>query len=63
MTVNSLLQTFTTDISEEFLDFIEDGALSVEVWGHRRSGFPDMISPSLASEESEQRREKSFPEK
>ena len=30
---------FTIPITEEFLDHCADGALSIEVWGHRVSGF------------------------
>lgn len=56
------LQSFTVEISEDFLDFIEEGTLAVEVWGHRRSGFPD-LALAMAGEEGEQRRPKSFPER
>ena len=34
-------QIFNVEVTEDFLDYIEDGALAVEVWGHRRSGFLD----------------------
>ena len=33
---------FTVEVTEDFLEYIEDGALAVEVWGHRRSGFDSM---------------------
>lgn len=26
-------------ITEEFIEFCSDGALSIEVWGHRSQGF------------------------
>ena len=29
------------EVTEEFLDFLDEGVLSVEVWGHRRSGFSE----------------------
>lgn len=32
-------QTFSVEVTEDFLEYIGDGALPVEVWGHRRSGF------------------------
>lgn len=51
------------EISEEFLDFLEECSLAVEVWGHRRSGFQDIGAASMATEESDQRRPKSFPER
>ena len=44
------------------MDFIEEGTLAVEVWGHRRSGFPD-LGVAMGGEEGEQRRIKSFPER
>lgn len=34
-------EIFQVDVTEEFLDYISNGALAVEVWGHRRSGFND----------------------
>ena len=34
-------QNFNVEVTEEFLDAIEDGALAVEVWGHRRGVFMD----------------------
>ena len=30
---------FTTPITEEFIDHCTEGALSIEVWGHRSQGF------------------------
>ena len=48
-------------MNEELLEFIEDGTLAVEVWGHRRSGFLDLNMPG--SEEGEGKRPKSFPER
>eukprot|EP00731_Ephydatia_muelleri_P010946 Em0005g1532a len=29
------------EVTEEFLEFLDEGVLSVEVWGHRRSGFSE----------------------
>lgn len=34
-------QNFNVEVTDEFLDAIEDGALAVEVWGHRRGVFMD----------------------
>lgn len=48
-------------ISKEFLDFIERGALAVEVWVHRRSRIND-IGVSLA-DERESHQPKSFRER
>jgi len=57
------LQTFTVEITDEFLDFVEEGTLAVEVWGHRRSGFHDLAIAAALNEDSEMRRPKSFPER
>lgn len=51
------------EITEEFLDFLEDSALAVEVWGHRRSGFHDMGGLAMPADEGDLRRPKSFPER
>lgn len=51
------------EVSEEFLDFLEEGALAVEVWGHRRSGFHDIGGLSVPADDTELRRPKSFPER
>lgn len=59
----SSFQSFMVDVSEEFLDFIEECTLAVEVWGHRRSGFLDINASSLATEDGDLRRPKSFPER
>ena len=37
-------EVFDVEVTEEFLDYIEEGALAIEVWGHRRSGFIDAVS-------------------
>ena len=42
-------QVFTVEVTEDFLDYVQDGALAVEVWGHRRSGFIDNV-PADAGE-------------
>lgn len=33
-----LSQDFVVTVTEEFLEFISDGALAIEVWGHRCAG-------------------------
>lgn len=33
-----LSQDYVVTVTEEFLEFISDGALAVEVWGHRCAG-------------------------
>jgi len=33
------VRDFTIPLTEEFLDLCTEGALSVEVWGHRSIGF------------------------
>ncbi|CAI8000043.1 Kinesin-like protein KIF13B [Geodia barretti] len=55
-------QTFTVEITEDFLSHVEEGVLGVEVWGHRRSGFMDLPMPP-GDPENEGKRQKSFPEK
>ena len=56
-------QQFTIDVNEEFLQFIDNGALAVEVWGHRRSGFLDMGVGLADGDSGEEKKQKSFPEK
>ena len=56
-------QTFTVEITEDFLNHVEEGVLGVEVWGHRRSGFMDIPLVTPGEPENEGRRQKSFPEK
>ena len=51
------------EVSEDFLNHIEEGVLGVEVWGHRRSGFMDLPLPMGVEAEVEGKRQKSFPEK
>lgn len=31
-------QDYVVNVTEEFLEFISDGALAIEVWGHRCAG-------------------------
>lgn len=61
------VQVFTIEVTEEFLSFIDEGTLAVEVWGHRRSGFLDVPGVTMGGAEggdsNEARRQKSFPEK
>ena len=33
------VKDFTVPITEEFMDLCAEGALSIEVWGHRIAGF------------------------
>jgi len=54
-------QTFTVEVTEDFLEFLETGVLAVEVWGHRRSGFE--MNSLAGSEDPEGRRPKSFMER
>lgn len=55
-------ETFNVDVTEELLEFIDNGALSVEVWGHRRSGFMEMQNMVAAGDDSDVKRTKSLPE-
>lgn len=32
------MQDFVVHVTEEFLEFISEGALAIEVWGHRCAG-------------------------
>ena len=36
-------QVFSVDVTEDFLEYLQEGSLAVEVWGHRRSGFVDNV--------------------
>ncbi|EJD75153.1 CBR-KLP-4 protein [Loa loa] len=43
-------QDFCVVVTEEFLEYIQEDALSIEVWGHRSSGFGnDFISSTVAN--------------
>ena len=55
-------EVFNVDVTEELLEFIDNGALSVEVWGHRRSGFMEAQNAVTAGDDSEVKRNKSLPE-
>ena len=55
-------QTFSLEASEELVELVENGALAVEVWGHRRSGFVD-LSAASSSDDNDTRKTKSFPER
>ena len=55
-------EVFDVDVTEELLEFIDNGALSVEVWGHRRSGFMEMQNPATGADDSDVKRTKSLPE-
>lgn len=32
------MQEYVVHVTDEFLEFISDGALAIEVWGHRCAG-------------------------
>ena len=56
------------NVTEDFLEFLEDGCLAIEVWGHRRSGFLELTQATggtpVVGEEAEARaRVKTFPER
>lgn len=36
-------------VTEEFLEYIQEDALSIEVWGHRSSGFGNDFVPSTVA--------------
>ncbi|KAK6760088.1 hypothetical protein RB195_021560 [Necator americanus] len=42
---------FKVVVTEEFLEYVQDDALSIEVWGHRSGGVTDMSEPKLDAEE------------
>ncbi len=37
-------QVFNVEVNDDFLEYLQEGALAVEVWGHRRSGFLDNVA-------------------
>lgn len=39
LTVCFFLKDFKVHTTEEFIEHCQDGALSIEVWGHRSQGF------------------------
>ncbi|VDO24061.1 unnamed protein product [Heligmosomoides polygyrus] len=42
---------FKVVVTEEFLEYVQDDALSIEVWGHRNGGAIEMGEPKLDAEE------------
>ncbi|CAJ0610426.1 unnamed protein product [Cylicocyclus nassatus] len=42
---------FKVVVTEEFLEYVQDDALSIEVWGHRNGGLADTAEPILDAEE------------
>uniref|UniRef100_A0A915PR24 Kinesin motor domain-containing protein n=1 Tax=Setaria digitata TaxID=48799 RepID=A0A915PR24_9BILA len=41
---------FSVVVTEEFLEYIQEDALSIEIWGHRSSGFDnDFVSTAVAN--------------
>ena len=52
------LQVFTIEVTEDFLDYLEYGTLSVEVYGHRRTGFTNEQRNVAVDEQH-----KSFPDR
>ena len=55
-------EVFMVDVTEELLEFIDNGSLSVEVWGHRRSHFKEMQNTVTAGDDSDVKKAKSLPE-
>ena len=49
---------FTVEVTEDFLDYLHYGTLSVEVYGHRRSGFTNEQRNVAVDEQH-----KSFPDR
>ena len=45
------VQIFHFEATEEFLEYISDGALSIEIWGNRSKGFGQTSNwtPSIES--------------
>ncbi|VDK46831.1 unnamed protein product [Anisakis simplex] len=39
---------FLVTVTEEFLEYVQEDALSIEVWGHRTSGYDNDFAPSSA---------------
>uniref|UniRef100_A0A915BGT0 Kinesin-like protein unc-104 n=1 Tax=Parascaris univalens TaxID=6257 RepID=A0A915BGT0_PARUN len=39
---------FLVVVTEEFLEYVQEDALSIEVWGHRSNGYGNDIAPSSA---------------
>ena len=55
-----IVQVFTVEVTEDFLDYLEYGTLSVEVYGHRRTGFTNNEQNPATNEDGQA---KSFPER
>ena len=56
-------KTFNVDVTEELLEFIDNGTLSVEIWGHRSGGFIEGIQNNTSSgDPGEVNKQKSPPE-
>ena len=51
---------YTVEVTDEFLDYLQYGTLSVEVYGHRKTGFSTPESMAMAEDEQQH---KSFPER
>lgn len=47
------LQDFTVVVTEEFLEYVQEDALSIEVWGHRSSGNDEMEEITVLENEIE----------
>ncbi|VDL77237.1 unnamed protein product [Nippostrongylus brasiliensis] len=45
------LKDFKVVVTEEFLEYVQDDALSIEVWGHRNGGIMEDGQPKLDAEE------------
>ena len=54
------IQVFTVDVTEDFIDHLEYGTLSVEVYGHRRTAGFTNEHVATAEEDGQH---KSFPDR
>ena len=41
------VKDFNVPLTEEFMDLCSEGALSIEVWGHRSGGFTGIFNMKL----------------
>ena len=51
---------YTVEVTEEFLEYLQYGTLSVEVYGHRKTGFSTPESMAMAEDDKQH---KTFPER
>ena len=57
------LQVFTIEVTNEFLAFIDNGILAVEVWVDRNLNDPSRRGVIIEGKGLEVEQQKSFPEK